>query len=196
MEIVRIGVELEGLADIMFDRFYDHSGEDRPPESKMYYDEDGNVVLPATAIYSFLFRDLPPVGAIRFVEKKKAKDFLAIAKGHVIVSPALIPFTDGKGKNIRNPKFDGKRFRIVEEGGITKMSGGKIIKQEARKRPVLRLPWNLRFNLSVVKNDLVTADKLERWFNDGGFAVALGTYRPQYGRFFVKEWNVLEEAAK
>ena len=194
LQITKIDVTLEGISDIMFDRFYDHSGEDRPPERKLYYDPDGNICLPATNIYSFLFRDLPPTGAIRYVEKKKAKDYFAIAKGHVIVNPGLIPMVDDKGKKIGVGEdlklVENGRFRIVEEGGITKMSGGKIIKQEARKRPVLLLPWLLSFELSVVKNDIVTPDKLESWFEAGGFAVALGTYRPQYGRFIIKKWEV------
>jgi len=192
VEIIKIEATIEGLSDIMFDRFYDHSGEDRPPEKKLYYDEKGNVVMPVTNIYSFLFRDLPPIGVVRYVEKNKAKEYLAIGQSHIAISPSLIAFTDSKGKPIHFDGFDSNgKFWINDfEGGLTKMSGGKVIKQEARKRPVMRLPWFLSFNITVFPNDRVTPDKLRTYFDTGGLVTAIGTHRPQYGRFFVKSWNV------
>jgi hypothetical protein len=188
----KINVTLEGLSDIMFDRFYDHSGEDRPPEKKMYYDSAGNIVLPATNIYSFLFRDEKPRGVVRFVEKNKAGEYMAIGQGHIVVNPSLIPFLDEKNKSIPFKKFDdgGKFFINDYEGGVTKMSGGKVIKQEPRKRPVMRLPWFLKFEVTVIDNNRVTPEKLESWFETGGLVTALGTHRPTYGRFMVKEWEV------
>lgn len=193
MRVIKIGVTLEGLSDIMFDRFYDHSGEDRPPEKKIYCDTGGNVVLPVTNIYSFLFRDMAPTGVIRYVEKNKAKDYLAIGQSHIAVNPSLIPFLDTKNKPI---PFDGKfngtgKFWVNDyEGGLTKLSGGKVIKQEPRKRPVMRLPWLLKFEISVFPNDKITPEKLETYFQTGGLVTALGTHRPQYGRFTVKNWEV------
>ena len=192
MEIEKIKVTLEGLSDIMFDRFYDHSGEDRPPGKKMYYDDKGNVVLPVTNLYSFLFRDEKPRGVIRFVEKNKAGEFIAIGQGHVVINPSLIRFLDEKMKPISFKGFDnGGKFWINDfEGGVTKMSGGKVIKQEPRERPVMRLPWFLVFDITVIENNKVTPDKLQSWFEVGGLVTALGTHRPAYGRFMVSKWEV------
>jgi len=191
MKIEKINVQLEGLSDIMFDRFFDHSGEDRPPERKLYLNEKNEVVLPAECVYSFLFRDMPPVGVIRFVEKRTAKDFIALGQAHLSIEPMLIPFTDEKGKPIKFTKFgEGTKFMVNDwSAGLTKLSGGKIIKQEVRKRPILKLPWNLTFELILVQNDKVTSEKLHSWFDVGGFVTALGTYRPRHGRFTVKKWD-------
>jgi hypothetical protein len=192
MEIAKIDVTLEGFSDIMFDRFFDHSGEDRPPERKLYLDEGNKVVLPAECINSFLFRDLPPTGIIRFVEKRGAKDFIALGQAYLSINPTLIPFHDKNGKAIVFEKFGSSSQFMVNDwsAGITKMSGGKVIKQEVRKRPILKLPWFLSFAITLIKNDKVTVEKLQSWFEVGGFATALGTYRPKHGRFVVKKWAV------
>ena len=195
VKITKIAVRLEGLSDIMFDRFYDHSKEDRPPERKLHLNEEGEIVLPAENIHSFLFRDMPPVGVIRFVEKKAAKDYIAYGQAHVAIQPTLIPFVTPDGKPIRFTEFgSGFPFYVNDwSAGVTKMSGGKALKQEVRKRPVLRLPWWLSFDLLVFPNDRVTPEKLLAWFEVGGLVTALGTYRPRYGRFLVKGWTESSE---
>jgi hypothetical protein len=192
MKVSKISVTLEGLSDIMFDRFFDHSGEDRPPERKLYLNDAGEVVLPAECIYSFLFRDMAPVGVIRFVEKRGAKDYIALGQAHLSIEPTLIPFLDEKGKAIKFTKFGpGTKFMVNDwSAGITKLNGGKVIKQEVRKRPILRLPWLLEFSINLFPNDKVTPDKLQSWFETGGLVTALGTYRPRHGRFMVKTFNV------
>lgn len=192
MEITRIEVSLEGLSDIMFDRFFDHSKEDRPPEKKLYLNEKDEVVLPAENIYSFLFRDMPPVGVIRFVEKRGAKDYIAIGQSHLTIEPMLIPFLDEKRNPIKFTGFENSQFYVNDwSAPLTKMPGGKVIKQEVRKRPVLRLPWFLFFEINLVpNNDKVTPEKLESWFKQGGLVIALGSFRPRYGRFMVQKWEV------
>jgi hypothetical protein len=191
MKITKIKVGLEGLSDIMFDRFFDHSGEDRPPERKLYLNEKSEVVLPAECIYSFLFRDSAPVGVIRFVEKRGAKDYLALGQAHLSIEPVLISFLK-KDKPIKFEKFGPDSPFYVNDwsAGITKLSGGKVIKQEVRKRPILRLPWALTFEINLFPNDKVTPEKLHSWFEVGGLVTALGTYRPRHGRFMVKDWDV------
>ena len=52
------------------------------------------------------------------------------------------------------------------------------------------MPWELNFKISVFKNDRVTPDKLCEWFQKGGLLIGLGTYRPRFGRFMVKKWEV------
>ena len=190
MKTQRISVELEGISDILFDRFYDHSTEDRPPEKKLYLAEDDAVVLPADNIYSFFFRDMAPTGVIRFVEKRGAADYIKIGQANLSIPATLLPFTDGK-KPIKFAGFDGKRFMVNDwSAGVTKMSGGKIIKQEIRKRPIMKMPWFLPFEMILIENDKVTAEKLQTWLEIGGFVIALGSYRPRYGKFSIKRFEL------
>lgn len=191
METTKIDIVLAGLSDIMFDRFFDHSGEDRPPERKLYLNDNNEIVLPAENIYSFLFRDMAPTGVIRYVEKRGAKEYIAVGQSHMAIEPILIPFSRD-GQPIKFKKFGPDEPFYINDwsAGLTKMANGKVIKQEVRKRPVLRLPWELKFNVTLFKNDKFTDEKLRSYFETGGLVTALGSYRPRHGRFMVKEWNV------
>ena len=187
LEVGKIKVRLDGLSDIMFHRFIDHSKESRPPEQSLYLAGTNKVVLPAENIWSFLFGENPG-GCAKTFEGKASKKYLRVGQGHVAIDPPLIPFLDGKGKAITFQKFDNKRFRIHEASPRVK-SGSLSIKQEMIKRPVLHLPWSLAFTISLVKNELIDDTKLFNWFQAGGIEIALGNYRPRFGRFTVGLWE-------
>jgi hypothetical protein len=187
-----INIVLEGISDIMFDRFYDHSKEDIPPERKLYLNGASQVVLPSENIWSFLFREMPPNGIIRRIEGKKAKDYIDIGQAMLAIKPSVIPFLRDGEPIVFDGFGDSKPFYYNDwSAGIGKQSGGKAIKLEIRKRPVLREPWDLAFKILLFPNDRVTPEKLRSWFEQGGLVVALGTYRPKHGRFSVRDWDVL-----
>jgi hypothetical protein len=187
MEIKEVTVTLASLSDIMFDRFIDHSKEKRPADQKLYLGENNIAVLPAENIFTFLFGETPG-GCAKTFEGKRGKDYIRIGSGHVHLMPMLIPFTDADGTPLRFEGFDGKRFRIDQSAPRTKM-GSLSIKQEVKDRPVLCHPWHLNFKLSIVENNIIDATKLFNWFEKGGLMVALGTWRPRYGRFAVDKWE-------
>lgn len=186
MEKMVIKVRLDGVSDIMFDKFIDHSEEDRPPEQKLYLAKGNKLVFPAENFYSFLFGDKVP-GAIKTIEQKKAKPYIQ-HQSFVSVSPSVIPFLDGQDEIIFKD-FKDNRFWIHEGSPVVKSSSGQIVKQEMKKRPTMHLPWGLEFEITLLKNDVITEPKLHNWFVAGGFLVAIGTYRPRFGRFEVTTWK-------
>lgn len=181
----KIDVILEGLAPICFDRFIDHSKEPRPPEQKLYMAPGNKIVLPAANVRAFLFSE--KYGCAKTFEGKKSKDYIRWGQGHVQVDPPLIDFLD-KNKPVIFSNFK-KKFSLLEESAVTKASGGAIIKQPITPRPLLSLPWALKFQISIVKNPLIDSIKLENWFAQGGLLIGLGNYRPRFGRFLVKSWS-------
>jgi len=186
METQKISVKLSGLSDIMFDPFIDHSKEERPPEQKLYLYGENKLVLPAENIIAFLWGESPQ-GCARKFEGKAGKNYTSIGLGHVNVDPVIIPFTDN-GKEIKFTGFDNGKLWIHEGSPRTKQ-GTLSIKQPRKKRPVLTLPWELSFTISYIKNNLIDDNKLYNWFVAGGLQIALGTYRPRFGRFEVSEWE-------
>lgn len=187
--IEKFRVTLDGLAPILFDRFYDHSQEPRPAEQKMYYSSHNknHLVLPAENIISFLLGEFP-AGCAKAFEKKKAKEYIQMG-AQIGIQPAEIPFLDDKDQPIVfNGFVDDPRFWIVLMGGRTR-KGSSSIKQEAKPRPAMNLPWRLRFEISLWKNPLIDENKLRNWFEAGGFQLAVGSWRPRYGRFMVSEWR-------
>ena len=183
-----INVRLEGLSPIMFDRFYGQEKDSRPPEQKFYLAQNNEVCLPAENVYAFLFSEKGG-GCARTFEGTKGKKFIRIGQSHIVVEPVLIPFI-ANGKPIIFDRFDGELFWVSEYSPTTKLSGGGIIKQNVRKRPVLNQPWELAFTIKLIKNELIDETRLYNWFVQGGIEIGLCNYRPRFGRFMVKEWEL------
>jgi len=61
------------------------------------------------------------------------------------------------------------------------------------RRPAFREGWELPFGLNVV-DDRRTPGEIRRSLDEAGLLVGLGSWRPEYGRFVVTEWNVEKEA--
>ena len=190
MELQKYHVKLEGLSDIMFDRFIDHSKEQRPPEQKLYLIEKNQVVLPAENIYSFLFGENPAGCAKSFEGKKGKQTYIPIGMSHVFLDPVSIPFT-ASSKPVFWKDFTNGKFRILLSAPRTKQ-GSLSIKQEVRPRPIMQLPWSLDFNITIVKNQYIDEVKLYNWFVQGGIQIAIGTYRPRFGRFEVADWKEIK----
>lgn len=186
MEITKIKAKLAALSDIMFDRFIDHSRERRPPEQKLYLGEGNALVLPQANIDAFLFGDDPP-GCARTFEGKRGKEYMRMGAAHVFIGEAVIPFT-AEGKPVIFSGFESGNL-WVHHGSPRVKQGSRSIKQEEKERPVLRRPWELEFTLTVLKNTLIDENKLHNWFEVGGMQIALGTYRPKFGRFYILSWN-------
>ena len=188
MKFQTISVVLSGLVDILFDRFIDHSSERRPPEQKLYLGSDNLVVLPGNNITSFLFGNQS--GCAKAFEGKKAKDYLRIGQSHVFLNSPMIPFLDEAGQELRFDKF-GDKFWILTESAVTR-KGSLCIKQEAKDRPVIKRPWQLAFEMCLIENPIISENKLYNWLVMGGMQIGLGSYRPRFGRFEVKEWSIKE----
>ena len=191
LELTNINVELEGLSDIMFDRFVDHSKESRPPDQKLYLIDENKATLPSANIIAFFFNENPPAGCAKTFEGRKGKDYCRIGQSHVFFDPLHIPLLC-EGREITFSGFNnGSPFYIDPgNGGRTKGSGSNSIKQEAKPRPVLRLPWEIRFSITLLKNAVIDESKLHNWLKLGGLQIALGTYRPRFGRFRVSKFEV------
>uniref|UniRef100_A0A6M3LHK2 Uncharacterized protein n=1 Tax=viral metagenome TaxID=1070528 RepID=A0A6M3LHK2_9ZZZZ len=186
MEVMKIMVKVEGLSDIMFDRFIDHSKDVRPPEQKLYLAEDNQLVLPAENLTSFLLSENPP-GCAKWFEGKRGKEYIRMGMSHVFFNPSLIPFKENDN-DIFFEDFNNCKFSVYYSAARTRQ-GNLSIKQEAKPRPLMKLPWSLEFQITLIKNTYIDSTKLYNWFVMGGMQIAIGTYRPRFGRFEVSEWK-------
>ena len=180
-------IELEGLADLMFDKFIDHSSEKRPVEQKLYLNQNSELVIPAENLYAFLFGENPP-GCAKAFEGKKGKEYIRLGQGSIFISPVFIPVLH-KGLPIVIEKTIGEQFWTFEAAPRTKQ-GSLSIKQEIKPRPVLKLPWSLCCEITFIESPIITETKILNWFTRGGIEIGLGTYRPRFGRFRVKRFEV------
>jgi hypothetical protein len=92
-------------------------------------------------------------------------------------------------------------FGKFEDNGVDKRSGMVIDKDTARlpkgglpnpkERPLLPMPWSLKFELQCYENDVVNEDTLQRIFYEGGMFIGFGTYRGRYGKFSIEDWKTI-----
>jgi len=181
-----IDIALSGLADIMFDRFFDHSKEVRPPDQKLYLREapsgDNELVFPAGNIHAFLFNDKPP-GCAKMFEGRQSRQYMSWGGGHIFLEPPLIPILADNKKVC----FKGFNEQIYVYSSSPRTNG---IKQPEIHRPVLKLPWEMKFKIRLIKNPKIDSPKLRNWFDMGGLQMGLGNHRPLYGRFMVTKWEI------
>ena len=187
MKLQNITVKIEGVAPLMFDKFIDRSKEDRPPEQKLYLAEENLLVIPGTNLLSFLISEKHP-GAIKVSESRGAGDFIRYAKSHIFINAPFYQLTsDGKGVVYKD--FKDKRFGIHMESTVVG-SGTRAVKEPAKPRPYLKLPWELEFSMNFLENIKIDETKLHNWWIMGSKIVGLGNGRPMWGRFNIADWKV------
>jgi hypothetical protein len=65
-----------------------------------------------------------------------------------------------------------------------------------RHRPVLDLPWEINFILTLVmaqSNQPLNEAKLRDWMNKGGLEIGICGCRPMFGRFQLEAMEEVEE---
>jgi hypothetical protein len=178
-----VNIKLTGLVGILFDKFVDMSADERPPEQKLYLNDKNELVMPSENIYSFLFGG--DSGCARRFEAKKWKDYVRNGMSYVTVNPEYIPFTRN-GKPIKFTKFvegydKNAKIMVMHHKAIVKK--GSLSIPSPKSRPMLETPWELEYEINVFENSLIDIAKIKNWHVRGGIEVALGTYRPRFGRF-------------
>lgn len=191
ISVTKIGVTLESLVDIAFDRFIDYSSDKLPPDQKLYLDEKRGLYLPSWNIDAFLWGEYPP-GACANAEGKKRKNYIGVGQSTVSIDEIQIPFMRHKTQVVvKKDITQDAHFWMLNVGGRTR-KGNLSIKAVPRLRPVLKTPWELNFTITLVQNDRIDAQKLYNYFVSGGGYIGLGTFRPKFGRFAVTRWDIKE----
>jgi hypothetical protein len=178
-------VTLTGLTEILFDPYAGDNKTKLAPEQKMYFlpGGKGEIVLPALNILSFLAAR-NTVSAPQLVIGGKGYGAICDALlASVTISPSHILFLrDGK------PIIFGGKF--IDD--VDPLSGITVVRHVARllkgipnpkERPMLGLPWQLKFTMSVLPHDELNEKLIENLFVDGGVRLGLGTFRKAFGKF-------------
>lgn len=174
---------LRGITDIMFDRYAGDNKTELPVGQKMYFGEGGKaLVLPAKNISSFLSAENTDSAPKRFLDSREYKKVAKAFLSYISISPFEVPFT-AKGKPVAFEGFNGQ-FYIDES--VARLPKGI---PNPKRRPVLRLPWELAFELTIYPNNEFTEELLGDLFKRGGIAIGLGTFRGVYGKFLIDKWE-------
>ena len=174
-------VVLSGLTPILFDRYSGNNKEQLSTMDKVYLDGEF-LALPSTNILSFLSAQNTESAPQRVVGRGY-KEVCKAAQSFVTIEPYMIRFMrDGKPMTVENSKM---KVHL----SVAKIMKGKLAVPNPKERPMLELPWELRFKVSLLETPELNEVLLKKLFEYGGISIGLGTFRGVFGKFKVSEWK-------
>lgn len=192
---MKIKVTIEGIAPLLMNRFTEaneiavsggtsvtfRGSKGTPREqatSKCYADDKGNLFIPGPNIYSCL------IAAGTFHKAGKSK--LTTQKTSLIPAGVLI-------EDLVCP-LNTKDWEVDSRSVVIPSTGGRIMCHRPRVDK-----WSLAFTLDVDAT-MFSPNLIRSLVDDAGKKIGLGDYRPArkgpFGRFVVKQWDVIEDGLK
>lgn len=182
-KVLKKEVTLTGIAPIMFDRYPGDNKTQLAPEQKLYLDDGGGLVMPALNIISLLTAQKTESAPKILYDPRRYKNIANNLLMSVRISPDLIPFLR-KDKPIKFGKLDVNEFDklsgVFIHRSVARLDGGI---PNPKERPVLPLPWQLKFDMTVYPNDNLNEDIIFNTLLLGGHKLGLGTFRKVFGKF-------------
>jgi len=180
--IISRQVTLTGIKPLMFDRYSGNKLDQLEPIEKLYLAKDKKtLIIPATNIMSFLSSQNAESAPQRIMGRAW-KPVAKAALSFVNIDPLEIPI-------IRNNEPVTKDSEgITIDFRVARMKKGALVIPNEKYRPVLSLPWQISFTISLFRNNHLSENILKRLFEEGGLCIGLGTYRGVFGKFIVDKW--------
>lgn len=174
-------VTLVGLTPILFDRYPGNNKEQIHPMDKVYTDGD-ILALPSINIMSFLSAQNTESAPQRVVGRG-FKVVCKAAQSFVTINPFLIHFLRD-GKPIKKEKAG-----LEIHYAVARVMKGKLSVPNPKERPMLKTPWEINFELSLLETPDLNENLLKKLFEMGGISIGLGTFRGVFGKFKLASWN-------
>lgn len=181
----KVLVEIEGIAPVIFNRFFDPDALDqegkRKKTKKEYADEvplkvyrdkwpNGNLGLPAMNLKKCILEGCKSAGI-----KLGRKSAMPYMRATVFFESDFVLF------NSKIKKYDG----VHECTGRRPPRTGAMVNI---KRPYLNTGWKMQFVL-LFYDERISLDIGKDSLTEGGLMCALGDHRPEYGRFQVNKFE-------
>ena len=179
-----IQCQLTGARPLMFDRYPGDNATTLPPEEKMYLDSSQRLTIPAINIYSLLCAQNTMSVCRQFFGRQGKTIALGISSSTRIEPPEIL-LLDDNGPIV----FGGFNDQIFVREDVARVKGGI---PNPKKRPGLRLPWRLEFEVFYQENKYCSLENLRQAFSMGG-TLGLGTFRPFFGRFELTRFEITGE---
>lgn len=183
-------VKVVGIRDIMFDRYPGDNDTKLEPWQRLYFERgDSKIIgLPAINVMSSLTAHNTNSFPKRLMDSRKYKPFCNACLSFVEVGPMFIPFMRN-GKPIVFGAFD--KDQDAKSGCYVRYDVARLDKgiPNPKVRPVLPLPWELHFTLTLFPTKEIKEEQLKNIFEAGGRACGFGTFRGMFGKFVVEKWE-------
>lgn len=195
-ELIKRTVRLRGLTDVMFDRYPGDNDTKLEPWQKLYLGgaEGRSIMLPSANLMSFLSAQNTDSAPKRLLDARKYKRFALACGSYVSITPMMIHFVrDGR------PIVFGRLDSKTPNGLLCDSQSGVYIRHDVARlekgipnpkvRPVLPLPWELEFTLTLFPNKELQEQQLLNVFTEGLLCLGIGTWRGQFGKAEIALWE-------
>jgi hypothetical protein len=177
-----IDVVVEGASDLLFHRWNCESVDAKSKaaknskskkeddiESYVWRDTDGKLCIPGeyfrqSVIHAAKFKQDP---------RSPRKSAMDLFKAGIVSLTTLAPL------GVKQWDYLDTRRVTVQRAGIN------------RTRPAMRIGWNTQLQFQVLTPEYIDPALFQDVLNTAGRLVGVGDFRPTYGRFFVKKFEVL-----
>ena len=174
-------IRISGICPILFDRYCGNNKEKLAVMDKVYQ-ENGILVFPSVNILSFLSAQNTESAPQRVVGRGW-KEVAKAALSYVTIEPYNIPFLRD-GKHLRVDDAD-----LKVHYAVARVVKGKLAVPNPKERPLLNLPWDLEFNLTLFETNELNEVLLRKLFEVGLIAIGLGTFRGPFGKCKITKWT-------
>lgn len=176
-----IKFQIESACPILFDK---PTGNDKlktsedyqnDAENKLYRNEKGEICIPFMMLKACIREGTKDLG-------KKMES----AKNRLLIRSSL--FSSEELFSLKIKKHDGIDVKNVKRQG----SGGKFTMVQSY-RPIVN-HWTITGEMIAL--NAIAPDFIKQALANGGMRYGIGGYRPEYGRFFVNKFEVLDGKEK
>ena len=176
-----VTVQLVGTADLLFHRWNVESVQAKADaakgskakktddvESYLYRDNDNNICLPGEYVRQSI------IHAAKFKQDPRSPRKSAMD----LYKAAVVTLTTYASLGRTEPDYLHKCRVQVQRNGIT------------RVRPAIMTGWEAELQLSVLLPEYVSPQALQEVLTQAGRLIGVGDFRPTYGRFSIKSFDV------
>lgn len=175
-----IQVQLTGLRPMMFDRYAGDNSTQLPTAERMYLNDQHQLMLPAINVLSLLAAENTKSVCRQFWGKQGKTIALGISS-YCLIEPFEIPILDDHGPIF----FNGWNEQFSVHKAVARLKNGI---PNPKERPLLALPWYVKFSIQYQENKYCTLENLRQSVTMGG-TLGLGTFRPYFGRYELTGWS-------
>lgn len=174
-------VVIEGVADILFHRWNVEGIEEKAKaakgskakksddiESYVYRNDDGFICLPGEYLRQSI------IMAAKFKQDPRSPRKSAFD----LMKAAVVSLTPLASLGVKDWDYEHKCRVMIQRNGIT------------RSRPALKMGWTAEVQLMVTLPEYVSPQLLHELAANAGRLIGVADFRPTYGRFLVKSFDV------
>lgn len=157
----------------------------------MYFLPDNKTLCVPVANLKAFLAGQRSLSVAKIASGRAYKELAMAYQGFVIITPSLVPVLCDGEPVVFNGFVDG-----VDEATGIYVDNRKAVAPGSKPvpimtaRPVLPLPWELEFNLSIIGNRKFTEESLVENMNYGGMLIGLCAGRSiGFGKFTIAVWE-------